>query len=305
MTRSKKKIIWICFICALAVIAACISVFLWKNTFRDEWIVGKTQNKIEQRYGDADFSKDNYIEYWKKQKLGYQIHRIFFDENGVAYAILRDHTNGETINETPDLQGATFDFETHDEMMTAFLTYDMTQSSYHIQDYKLTLGDTYANFLEKVEADRFIPQPMLAHVPMTFRNEQGFSNITFMTCEAYNMPWIWYHCVANGENVTVKITYPDCVNSEIDYSDSCSEILKSIAPDAVNTDNYQKYSSYQNVYLKTIRVASGEIGALIYEFNDSDNIVVMFCCDDVLVSLNGKPSVINEAFLEKFSMSNH
>ena len=304
MTNTKKRKIIVSSVCAIVVIAALASLFVWKSTFDEEWVIGKTQNEIEQRYGNTDFSKDNYIEYWEKQKLGYKINRIFFDDDDVAFAVLYDYTNGDPSNDTPDLQGTAFNFNTYDKMLTAFLTYDTAQSSYHIQDYKLILGDTYTNFLKKVESDRFIPQPMLDNVPIAYRNEDDFSNITFMTCEAYNMPWIWYHCVTNGENITVKITYPDCVNNEIDYSKSCSEILKSIAPNAVNTDNYKEYSSYKNVYLKTIRVDSGETSALIYELTDSDNIIVMFCYDNVLVSLNGKPSVINEAFLEKFSMSN-
>ena len=279
-------------------------MFVWKSTFNEEWIIGKTQNKIEQRYGEADFSKDNYIEYWTKQKLGYKINRIFFDDNDVAFSVLYDYTNGDPSDDTPNLQGTAFNFNTYDKMLTAFLTYDTSQSSYHIQDYKITLGEAYTNFLDKVETDRFIPQPMLNNIPIEYRNEEGFSNITFMTCEAYNMPWICYHCVTNGESITVKITYPDCVNNEIDYSKNCSEILKSFAPNAVNTDNYKEYSSYKNVYLKTIRVASGETSALIFELTGSDNIIVMFCYDNVWVSLNGKPSVINEAFLENFSVSN-
>ena len=304
MSNTKKKAIIICSACAIVIIVVFVSLFVWKNTFDEEWVLGKSQNKIEQRYGEADICKDNYIEYWTKQKLGYKINRIFFGDGNVAYAVLYDYTNGYPSNDTPDLQGTTFNFNTYDKMLTAFLTYDTTQSSYHVQDYKITLGETYTNFLDKVETDRFIPQPMLNNIPIAYRNEDVFSNITFLTNEAYNMPWIWYHCVVNGENVTVKITYPDCVNSEIDYTKNCSEILKFIAPNAVNIDNYKEYSSYKNVYLKTIYVASGESSALIYELNDSDNIIVMFCYDGVLVSLNGKPSVINEAFLEMFSISN-
>ena len=80
MTNSKKMIILICSVCAFVVIAVCISIFLWGNTFDEEWTIGQTQSKIEQRYGEADFTKDNYIEYWEKQKLGYKINRIFFEE---------------------------------------------------------------------------------------------------------------------------------------------------------------------------------------------------------------------------------
>ena len=36
--------------------------------------------------------------------------------------------------------------------------------------------------------------------------------------------------------------------------------------------------------------------------NNFDN-SLMFCHNDILISLNAKSSVLNEAFLEKFSMS--
>ena len=95
MTNTKKRTILICSVCAFVVIAVCFSILLWKNTFNEEWVVGKTQNKIEQRYGEADFAKDNYIEYWTKQKLGYKINRIFFNDNDVAFEVQYDYTNDE------------------------------------------------------------------------------------------------------------------------------------------------------------------------------------------------------------------
>lgn len=95
MTNSKKMTILICSVCALVVIAVCISIFLWGNTFDEEWTIGQIQSKIEQRYGEADFTKDNYIEYWEKQKLGYKINRIFFDDNNVAIEVVYDYTNDE------------------------------------------------------------------------------------------------------------------------------------------------------------------------------------------------------------------
>ncbi len=447
MTNTKKKVIIIPAVCAFIVIAFCLTVYAWTTNFDEDWVIGKSKEKIEQRYGAADIYQQNeYIEYWTKDDIGYKINRVFFDSNDVAKYIEYEYTNGDNtennsndlinlptempkdfaikftskylaeeiydtytgtiqkalvekgtatanftpseetlkdiyakvleykicaidrkmtndvladedglqfnvsfnytyeikitangntyivrgddtalgytdtdieaknfmkfvsfmrtvLYENPEYQNTTFNFNTYEKMLSAFLTYDTTQSSYNIQDYKLILGDAYTNFLEKVETDRFIPQPMLDNTPIAYRNEDGFSSITFLTNESYNMPWIWYHCVTNGENVTVKITYPDCINNEIDYSKNCSEILKSIAPNAVNIDNYKEYSSYKNVYLKTISVTSGETSALIYEFNDSDNIIVMFCYNDILVSLNGKASVLNESFLEKFSMS--
>ena len=95
MTNTKKRTIIVSSVCAIVVIAALVSLFVWKSTFDEEWVIGKTQNEIEQRYGNSDFSKDDYIEYWTKQKLGYKINRIFFDDNNVAIEVVYDYTNDE------------------------------------------------------------------------------------------------------------------------------------------------------------------------------------------------------------------
>lgn len=66
MTNTKKRAIIVSSVCAIVVISALVSLFVWKSTFNEEWIIGKTQNEIEQRFGNSDFSKDDYI---KKLKI--------------------------------------------------------------------------------------------------------------------------------------------------------------------------------------------------------------------------------------------
>ena len=66
MTNTKKRKIIVSSVCAIVVISALVSLFVWKSTFNEEWIIGKTQNEIEQRFGNSDFSKDDYI---KKLKI--------------------------------------------------------------------------------------------------------------------------------------------------------------------------------------------------------------------------------------------
>ena len=102
------------------------------------------------------------------------------------------HGNPMDIDGTSDLANATFSFNTYDEMLSAFLTYDTNKSSYTIQDYKFMLGEAYTSFLEKIEANRSVPQPMLDNKSITYRNKEGFSNITFFVNELYGLPWIWY-----------------------------------------------------------------------------------------------------------------
>lgn len=95
MTNTKKRKIIVSSVCAIVVIAELASLFVWKSTFDEEWAIGKTQNEIEQRYGNTDFCKDDYIEYWTKRKLGYKINRIFFDDNNVAIEVVYDYANDE------------------------------------------------------------------------------------------------------------------------------------------------------------------------------------------------------------------
>ena len=135
------------------------------------------------------------------------------------------HGNPMDIDGTPDLANATFSFNTYDEMLSAFLTYDTNKSSYTIQDYKLMLGEAYTSFLEKIEANRSVPQPMLDNKSITYRNKEGFSNITFFVNELYGLPWIWYFpTVSTGENFYIAITYlPD---GERQRNMTASEVIK-------------------------------------------------------------------------------
>ena len=97
MTNTKKRIIIVSSVCAIVVIAALVSLFVWKSTFDAEWVIGKTQNEIEQRYGEADIYKNDYIEYWSKERIGYKANRIYFDSNDVAERVEYDYTNSDAV----------------------------------------------------------------------------------------------------------------------------------------------------------------------------------------------------------------
>ncbi len=204
----------------------------------------------------------------------------------------------------PGLHQTTFDFDSYQEMINAFRKYDLSKSSYTIRDLKAFMGEPYARFVDKVKADSSFPQPMLDGNPLPYQNKEGFSNITFFVEELYDLPWVWYHCEVDGKRVIVSITYPECVNDEIDYTQNASVILGSIAPNAVNLDNWEERPSYKNVYLKDISIASGEVSALIYELNDSEKRDFTFFIDGALVRLNDYNGVVTEEFLEKFSIEN-
>lgn len=208
-------------------------------------------------------------------------------------------SGGTKPSDIPDPESATFNFESAEDCLALFLNENHPDHA-AVQALK---ASSRGGFVEQIEGIRALPKPYLDDIPMPYRNQEGFSNVTFMTSEAYDMPWIWYHCVVNGESVTVKLTYPECAGGEIKSPQTCAELLESIAPDAVNVDNYKKYPNYKNVYEKTITVTSRDTSALFYELSDSEDITVMFCYNDVLVSLSGKASVMSEALWEAFSIA--
>jgi hypothetical protein len=49
--------------------------------------------------------------------------------------------------------------------------------------------------------------PKINNEDMPLRNHKGFSNVTLFTDELYSLPWIWYHCLINEQDLTVSISY--------------------------------------------------------------------------------------------------
>ena len=109
---------------------------------------------------------------------------------------------------SPGLYQTTFYFDSYDEMIKDFCKYDVLKSSYTIQDLIPKLGEPYSVIVERVKADRSFPRPMLDGKEMTYRNKEGFSNITFFVRELYGLPWVWYFpSVSTGENFYIGVTY--------------------------------------------------------------------------------------------------
>lgn len=149
--------------------------------------------------------------------------------------------------------------------------------------------------------------PTIDGIEMELRNKEGFSNITLMTNEAYNIPWIWYHCLYNDEDVRVEIAYPSVMSNEnLKKENSIIEILNIIAPDAPMPSNYlsdPRWEDYKNVYTKDITLSDSDIVlALVYEFEDCEEIYVLFVIDSALVSLYAKNDILSEDFWQRFSV---
>ena len=208
------------------------------------------------------------------------------------------HGNPMDIDGTPDLANATFSFNTYDEMLSAFLTYDTNKSSYTIQDYKFMLGEAYTSFLEKIEANRSVPQPMLDNKSITYRNKEGFSNITFFVNELYGLPWIWYFpTVSTGENFYIAITYlPD---GERQRNMTASEVIKEFSPNSANIDNLGK--QHESICNRQIALGDREVTALIIEYKEDTRDSIFFVYEDLLVMVRCNSDVWSDQWFSTLS----
>lgn len=203
-------------------------------------------------------------------------------------------------HDTSGIYQTTFDFDSYEEMMTAFREQSPSASTYTIQGLKRTLDESYSHFVDKVNTDNFFPQPLLDNKPITYQNKKGFSNITFFVHELYGLPWIWYFpSVSTGENFYIQITYlPDNIANQGNLT--ASEAIKALSPNAADIEK-----QYKNVYNQKIKLYDREVIALIYEYKDSSRNSTFFVYDNLLIVVRCNPEVWSAEWFCKLSFKNY
>ena len=190
---------------------------------------------------------------------------------------------------SPGLYQTTFDFDSYKEMLKNFRKYDISKSSYTIQDFKALMDEPYTRFVDRVNSDRSFPQPMLDGKPITYRNEEGFSSITFFVSELYGLPWIAYYPeVSTGENFFIKITYlPESIEEKNGLT--ASEAVKALAPNAPNVNNLGE--RHESIYERNLKLRDREVTALVCEYKDDRRNNTAFVYGDLLVEVRSAPEV--------------
>ena len=207
------------------------------------------------------------------------------------------------VLETPsDKQSYSFNY--YEDVIKA-LTQKNSRSYLMLREEQEDYGAAYKNTLSKfTNADIKVAIPQVNGNAMPLQNKEGYSNVTLMTSDLYNLPWIWYHCVVNEQKVDIRVAYLDSIyNVENSQKTTYAQILKTIAPDAPSPENYQKYESYKNIYEKNIVLKDGvSVTAMISEVKDSSKVYVMFYYDGLLICLYGEYEVFSESFWTSFSI---
>lgn len=174
-----------------------------------------------------------------------------------------------------------------------------------LREEQESCGTVYKKTLSEFSSGNFkIAVPQINESPISLRNKKGFSNVSLLTNELYNMPWVWYHCVINDQSIDVKIAYLNAVvkfkdDSTVAYTD----ILQLIAPSAPCPDNYEKYESYAAIYEKELNLKGGvNVKAMISEMKDKTKVYVKFYYDGMLISLYGEKDLFTYDFWKSFSI---
>ena len=210
---------------------------------------------------------------------------------------------GEIILPSPP-EYSSYDYESYNDIHAA-LTNPLAPQFEQLRTEQKNCGELYQQTLSDFASGEIkvvVPQINGKKIPL--RNQEGFSNITWFTSELYNLPWLWYHCMVNEENLTVSIAYP-CVldRAELDSATSYYEVLKMIAPNAPSPDNYKESASYKNIYEKEITLGDDKtVTAMISELKNDSRIYVCLYLDGMLVKLQGDKTLLTDDFLRTFSI---
>ncbi len=169
-------------------------------------------------------------------------------------------------------------------------------------------GLLYTNTLGRFSnGDEIFYIPVMDGEPIALRNIEGYSGVSLMTCELYNLPWIWYHCTLGNANLDIKISYPGALErTEIEAAETYLDVLKLIAPDAPSPSNYQWYESYKSIYEKAVILSNGQVvTVMISELHNTSKIYVMLLLNDTLISMYGDVQVFSDGFWGSFGLAEY
>lgn len=225
----------------------------------------------------------------------------------ICFSSCQNTTNNQSQSQStdkntnvPSLSSRVYGFNSYEELSNVF----SENNNNIIKNEKALYGDKYETFVNMLTEDETISIPKLNGQNMDLRNRDGYDNIIILVNELYRLPWIWYYCLYNGENVNIHLTYLSLFdNNENNLNEmNFAELLKSIMPEAPNVDNYSNYSNYKNAFVSEIQLSDKTVSALVYEYNDNTKKTFLFIYNELCVLVDAESSVLTNAFWERFSI---
>lgn len=200
---------------------------------------------------------------------------------------------------------SSYDYESYNDIHKA-LTNSRSSQFIQLRLEQENCGELYQQTLSDFASGKIkVAVPQINGENINLRNQEGFSNITWFTSELYNLPWLWYHCLVNEQDLIVSIAYLNILDrAELNSATSYYEVLKMISPNSPSPDNYKQSASYKNIYEKEITLGNGKTAtAMISELKNDSRIYVCLYLDGVLIKLQGDAALLTEDFLRMFSIA--
>ena len=211
---------------------------------------------------------------------------------------------GEIILPSPP-EYSSYDYESYNDIHAA-LTNPLAPQFEQLRTEQKNCGELYQQTLSDFASGEIkVAVPQIGGKNIDLRNQEGFSNVTWFTNELYNLPWLWYHCLINEQDLTVSIAYLSVLDrTELNSATSYYQVLKMISPNSPSPDNYKKSASYKNIYEKEITLGNGEtVTAMISELKNDSRIYVCLYLDGMLVTLRGDEALLTKEFFRTFNIA--
>ncbi len=215
---------------------------------------------------------------------------------------LDDNSLSVLLETPPDVY--TYDFDSYQELEQALTHKDSIKYSI-LRAEQGECGTVYQKTLSQFSSgDLKIAVPQIDGNPIALQNKEGYATATLFTSELFNLPWLWYHCVVDDQNIVVKISYLNVVGNFENNSTRYTDILNLIAPGAPSPENYENYVSYEKIYEKQVVLDDDVIvTAMISELKDTSKVFISFYYDGLLVLLHGDKEMLSDDFLQSFSIA--
>ena len=200
---------------------------------------------------------------------------------------------------------SSYDYESYNDIHAA-LTNPLAPQFEQLRTEQKNCGELYQQTLSDFASGEIkVAVPQIGGENIDLRNQDGFSNVTWFTNELYNLPWLWYHCLINEQDLTVSIAYLSVLDrTELNSATSYYQVLKMISPNSPSPDNYKKSASYKNIYEKEITLGNGEtVTAMISELKNDSRIYVCLYLDGMLVTLRGDEALLTEELFRTFNIA--
>ena len=200
---------------------------------------------------------------------------------------------------------SSYEYESYNAVHRA-LTNQLSSQFKQLRQEQENCGELYQQtLLDFASGEIKVAVPQINGENLSLRNQEGFSNVTLFTSELYHLPWLWYHCRVNEQNLTVCIAYLNVLDrTELDLATSYCQVLKMISPNSPSPDNYKQSASYTKIYEKEITLGNGKKSiAMISELKNDPRIYVCLYLDGMLVTLRGEKAFLTERFMQTFTIS--